>query len=245
MVKQLVYEWRGRGLTRGLALGIFLAITLFFLLVGGATGRFVSIPIVPGIGVLLSGIGFVALLVVATVLAIESCNKLFGKPYAYFTMLTPARGWQIVGSRLLIALTDYAVALIVGLGMVALQVHVLLNVTSWVEVTTTVRMPTAEEIKMVAAVVVSILRFLMLFYFARTMMHSVYAGLSVRVLLGILTFIAANAVWSLTERFLPFSGTASLGGGVVSLVSYVVLSAVRLAALFVPTAILLEKRINL
>jgi hypothetical protein len=237
MHKQLVYEWRGRGLVRGLSAGLYVGVVGFLLLLSMRANNPSRLMPTTITGIVLASLGFVALLVIATVLAVDSNGRLFKKPSAYFTLLTPTKGWQILGSRVLITVVDYTVVLI--LGMLA-NVAVSMNFYGQGAVDISVRLPNASDVMTVLVVATNLLRYILLFYFARTMIHSVYARIGAKTLLGILTFIAANWMWSAMDWYLGIDGNSA-----VAVAQYAVLAVVRLAALFIPTAYLLEKKMNL
>lgn len=258
MSKQIYYEIRAQGhlrmiaLAGTLALNVAMALIFGYADVLGTAGRILS--------VVFSGIMCMVALILSVVITNDSFRRLFNAPAAYAIHLTPVPGWKLLGSRLLVSIVQDLLILIVSVVGVVMQSLILAN--------TAVDFSGLREIFMLHPEVVSFiwrgvlvlalgilyLYVLTYFYqtFARTILNNVFArkflSLIATIVIVYLLSLLDIAMFPLAEstfnygaflhlQFSPFSNGA--------LIAWSAIMIVRIAALFVATSYMLQRRINL
>ncbi len=255
MRKQLYYLWRNHRAMRLTTWISFLAISGVLLALNAASRPAGGVSPISIVAVTFTSIGLTALLVVAIIIAVDNSNKLFVRPQAYLTMIAPVKGWKLLAPRIIVTMADIAIALGIGVTMVVAQALVMES--GWSGAGFALNRIDVLSIWYLIVPAIGTLQVIVTIYFARTLVHSAFNPLPAKGLLGVLAFVAALWLWSALDIvLLPFAQESGklLGmwyhislsmGSLPALCAYTLWSLVRLAALFVPTAMLLEKKANL
>lgn len=258
MRKQLYYEMRALGTLRLVCLvGIILLNAALMAIFGlgnvlGMAGRVLSVT--------LSSVALGAVVIAAIVLDIDALRRMFVTPSAYAVHLTPSRGWHLLGSRLLIAVLQDIFLLFFGIFGVVLQALLLANSDSAFQVFSDIFATLLNHgnitVFVSCAVLLGYAELLTTIYFGATLSRTLFSSLRGRVLLSVLVTLAVSYVLSLTNvALLPFADSVSQYGLAISAhfskvsgpATIVILAVqlVRIAALFVSSSLLIERRINL
>jgi len=250
VLKQIYYSVRDRLSIRLTALLVTLGINLLFLLL--------TIGANPGSGVMITSVVFsslaLAYLIIANLfVSLAGIHQVFSAPMSYHTLLVPVPGWKIILSRVIPAAVIDMAMMAIGISLVVWQSFRLAGIPGF---TIMQHYTAAQDILFgVVGALVVYMFFLVAFCFFRVLSKSLLSGVPLRNLLSVLlTFAAIWVVGSLTNLLLlPFGRVDILGGFLVhiSLVSspithfmMILVFLLQAAALFVASARLMERRLN-
>ncbi len=251
---ELFYEWRLRRSQRVVALAVAALGYLFTaILCAYAPGNLAA----AGCALVVVALCSSGLCIAALGLGIDTCVRLFRAPSAYMSLLPPSGGRAALGARIALLAADLAIAGGLSFGMAlivsgAMQGHAIFGTVmpaGW---------PFTSAFSFDAVTgLLDLFEFALVVYAAKTLRHSVFADSRHAGLLAFMSAVALLWVMPLLDVVAAPFAIPYLRTGFFSIViappegfnlantAYVVIRLARLAGLFLPTAWLLEHRMNL
>ncbi|MCL1917372.1 MAG: hypothetical protein FWG14_03495 [Peptococcaceae bacterium] len=256
MLNQIKYSARQNLGLRVWAFGSVLVLNVVFIALGalgmsGLAGMIMSV-----MGASLTSLALTGLLVVIVIADVQAFRSLFAAPGAYTTLLVPAPGWKILLGKIIpMAVFDLAALGIGAAGVVVQGLSVANMSLEWGEEIGSLEFGFGEWMASLLSGAGNYLLLIISIFFVCALVKSVFFRARVKGLLGVASFFAVYYVLNLLDmpliamapysRFGPFFSVDIAIGFNVGMVSYLLLMLIKIVVLFLATAHLLDRRINL
>ncbi|MCL2634830.1 MAG: hypothetical protein FWD34_10000 [Oscillospiraceae bacterium] len=258
MSKQLKYAARTGLDIRLIALGVTVVLNVVFGILGmaGITGEGWQTAAVS-----FSAFSLVAILVVSIIVLSQSYMSVYQAPLAHTTLLTPVKRWKIILSRIITIVVLDLFSWVIGITGIVWQALILaedIDFSIGVSMDSTVHVLAVGigyAAVYILAAVIGYTLFVTLVFYIGAIEKCLFAGKRLGKLMGIGVCLATIYLINLTDLLMaPFAHisrhnvffTVTINPGInAGLIALMILYLIKVAALFLITAKLTERKINL
>lgn len=248
MLAQFKYALRSRFSVRLTMFLLVAGLNAVFLIPYMLGARHIALQIV---AVSITGCALAAAMIACIIIDADTIGSLFKAPKGYATMLAPVKGWKIIAGRILsMAVSDVA-TLSVGIIGVTTQSLLLAGDNLPIEPF----LPLGEIFLLVLVGAIGYLTLMLSIFFMCAVSSGVFYRFKARTVFAVLLGIAVWYLLSFCDfALIPF-GTVYRWGAFYNVMIdlsanpgmflYLALSMLKAAVFFVPTAYLIERKINI